>query len=101
KVAEAFIDRMSPYRITEVFLDHPELGPAMAKLTAVELEDGRLLLRRKPGEIKADVITDSQVNSATSRFFTFLAGGAVIFLALVAVVLFIGMRAKGRADRAA
>jgi hypothetical protein len=93
-VPREFIEQMSPYRITERYLTHPELGPAMAKLTSVGVADGRLVLSRIPGETPADVITDAQVDRASSRFFTILGVAASLFLIFAGVVIFIGLRAK-------
>ena len=94
QVASGFIDLMSPYRITERYLLDPVLGPAMAKLTRVEIIDGKLILSRNPGETPADRITDRQVNSGSRRLFTTLGLAAVAFLAFATVIVLIGGRAK-------
>lgn len=96
EVPEGFIGQMSPYRITQRYVTDPEIGPAMKRLTSLELADGRMVLRRVPGEIPSDTITDEQVDHAAGRLFTVFAIGASIFLLLVGLVLFIGLRAKGR-----
>lgn len=96
KVAPEFIDQMSPYRITERYLLDPVLGPAMAKLTRVEVAGGKIVLTRKPGEIPADRITNAQVDSASTRLFTVLGIAAACFLAFVGIVVLIGLRAKAR-----
>lgn len=93
-VAREFIERISPHRVTERYLTHPTIGPAMKKLTGVEIADGHILLRRKSGEKIATVIDDKQVDSATSRLFKFFGVGASIFLIFVAIVLFLGLRRK-------
>jgi hypothetical protein len=93
-VPREFIEQMSPYRITERYLAHPELGPAMAKLTRVGIVDGRLALTRTPGETPADVISDAQVNSASSRFFTILGVAASLFLVFAGIIIFLGLRGK-------
>ena len=96
KVAAEFIDQMSPYRITERYLTHPIIGPAMAKLTRVRLEDDKLILTRKPNEVPADLITHAQVDSASGRLFTALGIAAVGFLAFAGIIVMIGARAKAR-----
>ncbi len=96
RVAPEFIDQMSPYRITERYLLDPVLGPAMAKLTRVEVTGGKIVLTRKPGEIPVDMITDKQVDSASSRLFTVLGIAAACFLAFAGIIVFIGVRAKAR-----
>ncbi len=98
-VPREFIDQMSPYRITERYLTDPVLGPAMGKLTRVEVKDGRLVLAKVPGEVPADLITDAQVDSATGKFFSFLGIAAVVFLTFAGVMIFIGLRAKAAKSR--
>ena len=95
-VPKEFIGQMSPYRITERYLTHPDLGPAMAKLTRVGIADGRLVLSRIPGETPADNITDAQVDRAGGRFFTILGVAASVFLIFAGVIIFIGLRSKAR-----
>lgn len=95
-VPKEFIGQMSPYRITERYLTHPDLSPAMAKLTRVGIIDGRLVLSRIPGETPADAITDAQVDRAGSRFFTILGVAASAFLIFAGVIIFIGLRAKSK-----
>lgn len=99
KVAPEFIDQMSPYRITERYLGDKTIGPVMAKLTRVTIADGKIVLTRTPGENPAGNITDAQVDSATSRFFTVLGIAAACFLAFAAIIVFIGIRAKARKER--
>lgn len=98
-VPQEFTDQFSPYRITERYLTDKTIGPVMAKLTRVELIDGKLVLTRKPGENAAYTITNDQVDKASTRLFTALGVAASIFLALAAIIIFIGMRAKARKDR--
>lgn len=99
KVAPEFIDQMSPYRITERYLLDPVIGPAMAKLTRVGIADGRLVLTRTPGENPVDMITDAQVDSASTRLFTVLGIAAACFLVFAGIIVFIGVRAKARKAR--
>jgi hypothetical protein len=95
-VAPEFIDQMSPYRITERYLTDPVLGPAMAKLTRVALADGKLVLTRNPKETPADMITNEQVDAASSRLFLWLGLAATLFLVFAAIIIFIGLRTKAR-----
>jgi hypothetical protein len=94
KVAPEFIDQMSPYRIAERYLTDPVIGPAMAKLTRVGVADGKLVLTRIPNEIPADMITDQQVDSASTRLFTTLGIAAACFLTFAGIIVVIGVRAK-------
>ena len=96
KVVPEFIGQMSPYRITERYLVHPAIGPAMAKLTRVGIADGKIVLSRIPGEIPADKITNAQVDSASTRLFTTLGIAAAIFLAFAGLIVLIGIRTKAR-----
>lgn len=96
KVAPEFTDQMSPYRITERYLKDTTIGPAMAKFTRVGISEGKVVLTRKPGENPADMITNDQVDAASSRLFTTLGVAASLFLAFAGIIVFIGMRAKAR-----
>lgn len=99
KVAQEFIDQMSPYRLAERYLGDPAIGPVMAKITRVAIADGKIVLTRKPGENPADTITDAQVDSGSTRLFTALGIAAVCFLAFASVIVLIGIRAKARNAR--
>lgn len=99
KVAPEFIDQMSPYRITERYLLDPVLGPAMAKLTRVGIADDKLVFTRIPGANPADMITDAQVDSASTRLFTVLGIAAACFLSFAGIIVLIGVRAKARKSR--
>lgn len=92
-VPNEFIELMSPYRITERYLEDPVLGPAMAALTRIETADGSLVLVHEPGEMPIDFIPDSQVDSGARRFFLFFGVGASLFLTIAAIVIIIGLRA--------
>lgn len=98
KVPREFIGQMSPYRISERYLTHPVIGPAMAALTRIGVEDGKLRLVRIPGENPADIITDEQVDSAGARFFKILGIAASLFLVFAGVIIFLGLRAKRTAS---
>ena len=94
KVPREFIEQMSPYRISERYVADPLIGPAMARLTRVSLDDGKLVFGRVPSEKPADQISDDEVDSAGSRFFTVLGIAACVFLVFAGVVVFLGLRAK-------
>ena len=94
-----FIEQMSPYRIAERYLEDPVLGPAMAKLTSVKVEDGRLVFSRVSGETPQDIISEAEVDLAGSRFFTILGVAASLFLAFAATVIILGLRAKAAKNR--
>ena len=99
KVAPEFLGQMSPYRITERYLTDPVIGPAMAKLTRVSVADGKVILKRNPGENPIDLITNDQVDSASRRLFSALGIAAACFLAFAGIIVFIGVRAKARKAR--
>jgi hypothetical protein len=96
QVPEEFVGQMSPYRLTERYLQHPVIGPVMAKLTKVGIENGKVVLTRVPGEMPADAISDEQVNAAGSRMFTVLGIVACVFLVFAGAVVFVGLRAKAK-----
>jgi len=91
-VPQEFIELMSPYRITECYLEHPVIGPAMALLTRVAINDGAFVLIREPGVAPIDHISDEEVNSGAQRFFMFFGVGASLFLMFVAAVILFGQR---------
>lgn len=95
-VPREFIDQMSPYRITERYLTDKILGPAMAKLTRIEVADGKVVLTRNPKETPVDMITNAQVDSASSRLFLSLGLAATVFLVFAGIIIMIGLRAKAR-----
>jgi HAMP domain-containing protein len=101
EVPDGFTGQMSPYRPTQRYVTHSILGPAMARLTSVEMSDGKLVLRRVPGVVPESEITEEQVDSGVSRLFLFFGIGASVFLILVGAVLLIGFRAKGSRSKAA
>ena len=91
-----FIEQMSPYRPAERYNVDEIIGPVMRQLTKVTTEEGIVVLTRIPGENPADLITDEQVDDATSRFMLVFGGAATLFLIFVAIMIFVGLRAKGR-----
>ena len=95
-VPEEFIQQMSPYRPAERYNDHKVIGPIMRQLTQVKTEEGILVMARVPGETPADAITDEQVDAAGSRFFMVFGGACCLFLIFAGVMIFVGLRAKGR-----
>ena len=95
-VPEPFLKQMSPYRITERYKEDTTIGPAMKKLTGLELADGKVILRKKAGELAPQVITRDQVDFASTRLFKALGIAAAVFLCIVGLLLFIGLRAKAR-----
>lgn len=96
EVPDEFIQQMSPYRLTERYMEHPTLGPVMAKLTGVDTVDGRLVLSRIPGKAPAEAISEQEVNRGVSRFLMVFGGAASLFLLFVGVMIFVGIRAKSR-----
>lgn len=93
-VVREFTERMSPHRIAERYKTDHILGPAMKQLTGVEIADGKIVFRRKEGEKIASSIDNKQVDSASNRLFKFLGVAASIFLAFVALVLFLSARSR-------
>jgi hypothetical protein len=97
-VPRGFTDQMSPYRITEKFVGDTEIGKVMSELTNVELAEGVVRFVKKEGEVPKDTITNQQVDQSSQRLFMFLGIAATIFLFFVAVVIFVGLRAKKRRE---
>jgi len=91
-VPREFIEQMSPYRLAERYLTDDVLGPAMGQLTRVDLEDGKVVLMKTPGEIPGDMITDEEVDVAGTRFLVIFGSAACLFLLFAGVIVFIGLR---------
>jgi hypothetical protein len=87
-----FLDHFSPYRPLERYRDHPALGPAMKRLTSLELRPEALVLRSIPGEVPPATITDEQVDSASQRLLVVLAIIACAFLVVAATIVVFGLR---------
>jgi len=96
KVAEGFLGQMSPYRIAERYAGKEGIGGVMSELTSVELGEGAVRFVKIAGEKPKDTITNTQVDTASHRLFTFFAIAACLFLLFVAVVIFVGLRLKKR-----
>jgi hypothetical protein len=96
EVPREFIEQMSPYRITERYLSDPVLGPAMAKLTRVEIRDGAVWFARVPGQVVKGTIDDQTVDASRNRLFTVLGIAASLFLVVAGIIVFVGLRSRSR-----
>ncbi len=95
-VPREFVEGFPPYRIASTYVGKSEIGKVMEALTNVELGDGVIRFVREEGEIPKDTVTKAEVDQSSQRLFTFLGIAASIFLFLVAVIIFVGVRAKKR-----
>jgi hypothetical protein len=100
-VPDGFMSHFSDLRLFERYLTDPVLGPAMAKLTRAELADGRLVLSRIPGDPLPATAGEASIESGTERLVKWLGIAACVFLAFAATVVFLGIRAQRRKERAA
>lgn len=98
-VPEGFMEHFSTLRIFESYKTDSILGPAMAAMTRVELNDGKMVLSRIPGELSPDVISDEEVKKGGGRLVGWLGVGACIFLAFAATMVFVGIRKQRRAEK--
>lgn len=98
-VAEGFLQNFSTLRIFESSLKDPALGPAMAALTRAELEPGKLVLSRVPGENPPETVNEADFRSGSNRLLTWLGIFACVFLAFVAVIVFVSIRRQRRAAK--
>ena len=98
-VPREFMEQMSPYRIAERYVGDSEIGKVMSALTNVELADGVIRFEKVEGKLPADTVTDEQVDQSSHRLFTFLGIAASIFLFFVALILFVGLRARRRLEK--
>jgi hypothetical protein len=99
QVPQEFIDQMSPYRISERYLTDKAFGPAMARLTQVDISDGKLVFTRVPGATPADAIGKPQVDSASHRFFAILGIVACVFLLFAGTIVLLSLRAKANGPK--
>lgn len=100
-VAEGFMQHFSTLRIFESYLKDSNLGPAMAAMTRAELEPGKLILSRIPGETPPEVVGEADFRSGSNRLLTWLGIFACLFLAFVAVIVFVSVRKQRRAAKSA
>lgn len=98
KVPREFIERLSPYRIASTYVGETEIGKVMSALTSVELGDGVVRFVKEEGKISKDTVTKEEVDQSSQRLFTFLGIAASIFLFFVALIIFVGVRAKKRQE---
>lgn len=96
QVPREFIEQMSPYRITERYVNDGQIGPAMAKLTKAEVRDDTLWLEHVPGESAQGVIGREQVDASRNRLFTWLGVAASLFLMVAGAIVFMGLRRSAR-----
>jgi hypothetical protein len=98
-VPEEFLGHLSPYRITQRYVTDPVIGPAMKKLTGIELRDNQLQLRRLKSENPPAPISPEQAQKGKMRFIKLFGFIAAIFLVGVAAVLLIGLRSSRKRAR--
>lgn len=97
-VPKPFLEHFSTYRIFERYKEDPNFGPVMKKLTSVTWENGKVILRSKPGETPPNTVSDSQFQSGKERLIRTLGIIASCFLAIVGLFVLIGLRGKARKD---
>lgn len=95
-VPSHFIQGFSPYRIASNYVGDAGIGKVMAEITNVELGDGVVRFVKEEGKIPKDTFTNEQVDQSGQRLFKFLGIAASIFLFLVAIIIFVGVRAAKR-----
>jgi hypothetical protein len=70
-------------------------------MTRAELEDGKMVLSRIPGETPPDVVGDADFRQGGGRVIKWLGIGACLFLAFAATMVFVGLRRQRRAAKSA
>jgi hypothetical protein len=95
-VPQEFLGHFSPYRPLERYRNHPHLGPAMRRLTGIAVHDGRVVVRRVPGESPPAAITPQQARAGSSRLFRTLGLVACLFLPVAGTVVFVVLRRAAR-----
>ncbi|MCW1883259.1 hypothetical protein OKA04_00870 [Luteolibacter flavescens] len=98
-VPQGFLDHFSTLRLFEMYLKDPILGPAMAKMTRAEIQDGKMILARVPGENPPEVVTDANFKQGSQRFFMYLGIAACLFLAFAATMIYQSIKRQKRLER--
>ncbi|MGE9267694.1 MAG: hypothetical protein ACQKBY_06325 [Verrucomicrobiales bacterium] len=80
-VPAPFLEHLSPYRITEIYQEHPEIGPVMTALTSLETGDEQVTFVFDP-----EASPPSSEQEATE-----VAKQARNLMALVAIILILSM----------
>jgi len=99
KVPDEFLGHFSPYRPLQRYSEHDQLGPALKRLTRLELTENALVLRSVPGEVPPATITDEEVDSASDRLVSILAIIACGFLLFAGTIVFIGLRRSAKSAK--
>jgi hypothetical protein len=84
-VPDGFIGQMSPYRISQRYMEDPFLGRWLRRLTSVSVIDGKLLLTVDAAEADEEELPED-VTPYINRFLLVSALSAVGFILIVAVI---------------
>ena len=90
-VPEGFIGQLSPYRLTERYLEDETLGPWMAKLTSLSLGAGTASLTVQPGEIPP---ASEPPELETEHIIRAVALFGVVLLVFISLVVFAVKRGR-------
>jgi len=94
-VPDPILGHLSPHRITEVYKEHELLGPAMKALTSVTIENGKILLKADPSAPEVTTVP-KEIAPYAERSIKLFGIIAIVFLSGVALILFIGRKAKSQ-----
>ncbi|NIP97068.1 MAG: hypothetical protein GWO24_28000, partial [Akkermansiaceae bacterium] len=90
-VPEGFLGQLSPYRVTERYLEDETLGPWMARLTSLAVGDGILTLTVTPGQTppasELPTLGTTHIVRAVTLF-------GVILLVFISLIIFAVKRGK-------
>lgn len=95
-VPPEFLGQFSPYRLFERYRNSPPIGPAMQRLTGLEIRDGKVVVRAVPGESPPSATPEGAMQAGGSRILKFLAAAACLFLLFAGAVVFLGLRQAAR-----
>lgn len=96
-VPEGFIGQMSPYRIAQRYMDDETLGPWMAKLTTLSIDEDAVILSYVPSAAPGPKDISPFVKRALALFAIFL----VLFLATIVAVIIASRHRRTEAPVAA
>lgn len=96
-VPDGFIGQLSPYRLSQKYLEDPFLGPWMKRLTALSTQDGALLLTINAADAAQEELPED--TSPYIRRFLLVSGASVAgFFGIVLIFVVLNKRRKGPTD---
>ena len=97
-VPQGFIGQMSPYRISQQYMEDEFLGPWMKRLTEVSIVEDQLVLTVNIAQAKQEELPED-VSPYINRFLLVSAAAAVGFILLVVIIGLLTAKSRKRNQR--